>query len=124
MGWSCGQRAGSVLEHVGRACCAHNAGGVCNLYTAGGHDYVVDASRTEHADGAITGSIWRSVADANAYYRRGSWRIEGDGTISRGPKWFRALAVGLVLEGYAARVNIMDTPDMAVRHTGYVFIEA
>ena len=66
-------------------CAKHNSEGVQCAYESNGFRYIIEQSRTEHRDGAITGTIWRSCIHENAYRRGGSFRVEGDGSITRAP---------------------------------------
>lgn len=102
MGWSCAAAAGDVLRAWDDACIAST--GLQNVYEDGGVRYMVEVSRREHDDGAITGTILRNVpvtADMIArgakpdsiYYRRcGSFRIDGDGTVRRAPAFLKRAA--------------------------------
>jgi len=81
MGWSCRKQAGDTLDKI-QAYCVKNSGGSSNVFTENGTSYFFEVSRKEHADGAITGSIFEMVPPQNAR-RAGSFRIEPDGRISR-----------------------------------------
>lgn len=68
--------------------------GVMNTYEASGKRYFLEISRREHADGAITGTVMRMFErDGNTYAKpSGSVRIEGDGTVTRAPKFLKEAA--------------------------------
>jgi hypothetical protein len=58
-----------------------------------GKRYFFEASNKEHGDGAITGTVWRMLDDLEGRCRRSStFRIEGDGTVTRAPAWLRKVA--------------------------------
>lgn len=86
MGWSCNAEAGYALDRVKDACVRST--GCSNVWEERGQRFFFEVSRTEHYDGAITGSVWRSVSETTCR-RAGTFRIEGDGTVSRGPAFLR-----------------------------------
>jgi hypothetical protein len=97
MGWSCSKKAGDVIDVWTEACVKQT--GSQNIFKMGDnrsskgeiHTYFWETSAlTEHSDGAITGSIWRFVDD-NKCRRNGTFRIEGNGIISRAPKFLKNL---------------------------------
>lgn len=113
MGWSCTKAASDVLNAWSEACRAQT--GSSNEFRVGGETYFYEVSRTEHADGAITGSIMKvveapapaqivtvptmveqvlGIARPESFWSRktGSFRINGDGTIARAPAFLRAAA--------------------------------
>jgi hypothetical protein len=80
--------AGKVMEAWAKLCVEES--GMSNVFKAGGAWYMAEISRREHADGAITGSISRFEGDprgaASCMARRaGTFRIEGNGEVKRGP---------------------------------------
>jgi hypothetical protein len=81
MGWSATSKACDTEDKLTRACIAQ--GGNQNSYKYKGQDYFWEHGR-EQADGAITGSVWRMLPDGLAR-RVGSFRIDPDGTLVRGP---------------------------------------
>jgi len=87
MGWSCSQDAGKVLSKISNACYRHT--GSSNVYYVRGEKYFFEPSRTEHNDGAITGTIWKFKGENHAY-PKGSFRIDGNGHIARMPKALKA----------------------------------
>ena len=100
MGWSCRADAGDVMADM-TAACRRAGDGSSNVYQdARGARYFWEVSRTEHRDGAITGTIWRFLPDGEHVRRAGSFRIDGDGTIARMPAPLRAL-----LEAYRAEMG-------------------
>ncbi len=70
MGWSCRADAAQVAEKWTQACVAQT--GQSNVFEWQGRKFFWEASRTEHADGAITGSIWRFL-DADHCRRAGGF---------------------------------------------------
>ena len=62
---------------------SYSVGGVCGTH------YFFERSNVEHADGAITGSVKR--LDGAGCRAAGTFRIEGDGTLSKAPTHLRAL---------------------------------
>jgi len=95
MGWSCAKDADDTMQKWTAACIAQT--GSQNVYKAGGQTYFWDISRTEHDDGAITGTILRmegngDINGVNHAYRAGTFRINGDGTIARAPAFLKAAA--------------------------------
>lgn len=81
MGWSCRKDAMDTMNAWAEAC--YKQSGISNLWRENGREYFFEHSRTEHADGAITGTIWP----------RGSFRIEGNGEVSRAPKFLKSIVV-------------------------------
>jgi hypothetical protein len=99
------------MESWTAACVAST--GCSNTWTAGGETYLYEVSRKEHDDGAITGSILKKVpppaplkvvicpteverilglASADSFFARkvATFRIEGDGTVTRAPAFLKA----------------------------------
>jgi hypothetical protein len=76
------------------ACVAQT--GMANVFRAGGRRYFWEESRTEHADGAITGQILvvtEERPDGSASARRvATFRIDPDGTVARAPRFLRDAA--------------------------------
>jgi hypothetical protein len=83
MGWSCSALASKTADKWS-AFCAKSTGS-SNVYIDKGVRYFYETSNREHADGAITGKIWR-MADGDLAYPAGTFRINPDGTIARAPK--------------------------------------
>ncbi len=86
MGWSCRADAGAVLDAWDKACVAQT--GMSNVYESRGQQYFFELSRTEHTDGAITGSIWNKRL-SGLCKKTGTFRIEGDGTQTRAPSFLK-----------------------------------
>lgn len=93
MGWSCRADAGNVLDKMSAACVAST--GMSNTWEHNGVRYFFEISRTEHADGAITGSVCKFVGK-DLCRKSGSIRIEGDGTITRAPAFLKNAAKAAV----------------------------
>ncbi len=87
MGWSCRADAGRTMNALEKAC--REQTGMSSNYMDGGREYFWESSRREHADGAITGSIMLMLEkrpDGSGTCRKvGTFRIEPDGTVRRGP---------------------------------------
>lgn len=74
-----------------RTCVAQT--GSQNEFEIRGQRYFWEISRKEHADGAITGTIYRMLpvaGDKHMCLPAGSFRINGDGTVKRGPALLKA----------------------------------
>ena len=86
MGWSCRLEAGRVMDAWRDACVAST--GMSNVWEEKGARRMFEPSRREHRDGAITGEIRSLVQTGPDSFRSsylGSFRINPDGTIARGP---------------------------------------
>lgn len=87
MGWSC-SAAAAERERVMSNVCRRTTNSQNAYVGTDGVTYFYEPSRTEHADGAITGSVYTMTGR-----KVGTFRIDGDGTVSRWPKAFpRAIA--------------------------------
>lgn len=104
MGWSCRADAGKTMDAWIAACVEST--GSSNVYiTSDGTEFFWEASRIEHADGAITGSIFKTIRKPTAEdlaknpylagwsVKAGTFRINPDGSIARAPKWLKGAAV-------------------------------
>ena len=90
MGWSCGRGASERLDQLKDACVAQT--GQANVYLDEvGRKCFFEASNKEHRDGAVTGSIMRDNPDGKTCRKVASFRIEGDGEVTRGPKFFKSM---------------------------------
>jgi hypothetical protein len=91
MGWSCSVAADNTMRVWVRAC--RESTGSSNTYITNSGEYFFELSRREYDDGSITGSIWKIVEkiapDTSRAKPAGSFRIEGDGTITRAPKFLK-----------------------------------
>ena len=81
MGWSCSNESYKTMERWQNTCIAQT--GSSNTFVLKGQKFFFEPSRTEHNDGAITGSIYRFEGENHAR-KCASFRIEGDGKVSRG----------------------------------------
>lgn len=98
MGWSCSAAAAKTLETWTEFCFRHH-GSQNTWKIPSGERFFFEVSHTEHEDGAITGQIFR--LDSVGAIRTSTFRIEGDGRVSRAPEILRratALASIPVLE--------------------------
>ena len=90
MGWSCNRDAALTMEAITNHCIGQT--GMQNVYLDGGNRYMIEWSRREHNDGAITGTVYKYLPDERIT-KSTSIRIEGDGKISRGPKCLKSITV-------------------------------
>lgn len=95
MGYSCAAAAGDTLRALDAVCIAQT--GTSNTYIGNNGDrYFYETSRVEHADGAITGSVYRLAIDwtnlddttSEVAYPAGNFRIDGEGVVTRWPTRF------------------------------------
>ena len=91
MGWSCGAKAGNVMDAWMDAC--YNQTGQQNVFLSGGYKYFFEVSNKEHRDGAITGTIWKYLPDGEHVRRSGTFRIEGNGKVTRAPAFLKKVEV-------------------------------
>jgi len=89
MGWSCRRDAGETLGKVTAACVEST--GMSNTYEVDGVRRFIEVSNKEHDDGAITGSVYREIGDGLCR-KAGSFRINGDGSVARGPAFLKDAA--------------------------------
>lgn len=90
MGWSCGRRASEVLGKWQEFCYRQTQRS--NVFVArSGKMYFFEISRTEHRDGAITGTIWRYL-DKDMCRKTSSFRIEGNGEVTTAPKCLKEVS--------------------------------
>lgn len=87
MGWSYAQAAGKVMDRWTKACLANS--GSQNQWSVKGETYFFETTCADHEDGAICGSIWRFLPDEIHVRRSGTFRINGNGTIARAPKFLK-----------------------------------
>jgi hypothetical protein len=87
MGWSCSSDAARTVERWTALCVLST--GSSNTWEHKGRTFFFENSGREHADGAITGTVWRNVG-SDRCVRVSSFRIEGDGAMTRGPAEIRA----------------------------------
>lgn len=109
MGWSCSSAASARLDAISSWIVLNgNMDGSQNSWKdpRTGERYFFESSRREHSDGAITGSIWKFVGE-NSVVKSGSFKIERDGRISRGPAFFKTIqAYHIVIDGFEHRWDI------------------
>lgn len=89
MGWSANRDACLTLEVITAHCIADS--GQQNVYHVGEKKYMLQVGR-EQGDGAICATIYK-FDEQDRIRRSGSMRIEGNGTISRGPSVFKKLTI-------------------------------
>lgn len=103
MGWSCRREASETMNRWTAACIAQTNSQ--NEFEVNGERFFWDVSRTEHDDGAITGTIHRTlkvgevlrgghtVQPGETYCRKvATFRIDGDGKVKRAPKFLKDAA--------------------------------
>ena len=88
MGWSCTAKADEVLQAWSLGCYAST--NTNNVWTARGKRYFYEVGR-ENRDGSITGIILENIS-GNACRKVGTFRIEPDGKVFRGPKMLKDMA--------------------------------
>lgn len=101
MGWSCRREAGATMDRWTAACRATT--GSSNEFEMDGERFFWELSNREHNDGAITGTVQRTlkvgeplrggavVQPGQTYCRKvGSFRIEPDGAVKRAPKFLKS----------------------------------
>lgn len=88
MEWICSPAAEEVLRSWQAVC--QQQTGVSNAWVdrEDGCQRFLETARTAQPDGALTGTIWKVYEDGHAR-RVGEFRIEGDGTVTRGPSELR-----------------------------------
>ena len=89
MGWSYAQEAGKIMNAWKEVC--YKRSGSQNQWENKGKTYFFETSRVEHDDGSITGTVWRFLADGVHVRRSGSFKINGDGSIERAPKFLKGI---------------------------------
>jgi len=89
MGWSCAVDAAYTMDRLTAACVAQT--GIQNVYTDNGNRYMWERSDVEHADGRITGSVWRLLPDGRVM-RSGRFSIGENGEMHEGPAWLKRAA--------------------------------
>lgn len=90
MGYSNAVRAGWQLDTLSEVC--YKSTKTSNTFKDGNTEYFFERNNNEHPDGSITGAIYEHVGD-NKYRLAGSFRIEPDGTVSRGLVWMKKNAM-------------------------------
>jgi len=86
MGYSCSAAAHETLRTLDVVCLSQT--GTSNSYIGrDGHEYFYETSRVEHADGAITGSVFQMIE--GFAHSSGNFRIAGDGKVTRWPTAFQ-----------------------------------
>lgn len=83
MGWSCSSEAAKTRDRWTELCLSQT--NQQNVFESNGDRYFFETSNVEHADGAITGEIWKFVGEDKAR-KTGTFRIDGYGKVIRGPK--------------------------------------
>jgi len=92
MGYSCSHLASCRYQSILDACFSQT--GVQNVYEKNRKKYFIEVGE-EQRDGAITGYIMK-MSDDGLCKRSGSFRIEPNGKILRGPKFMKTIPLLLV----------------------------
>lgn len=109
MGYSCNAASGYALDYIRDEVSLKLPAGSSNGMPDGGF-YEVGR---ENADGAITGTVWKPWAeDPSRVVKRGGFRIEPDGTVSRFP--------GLKKEVRLAATAFADKRMKEVHHSAHL----
>lgn len=105
MGWSCTRDASLMLTLIQLKC--NQQTGFSNTFCSQGKKYFFEKG-VESSDGSITGSIWKMLENDKAR-KSNSFKIEHDGRIVRGPKFFKDIELLKVdIDGYT-NVWLTDT---------------
>jgi hypothetical protein len=83
MGWSCSAKASFFMEALSQVSGLPSSNEISNAKGEAIGFY--EQSSREHADGAITGSVWKYVDAEKRVRKAGSFRIDGDGSVDRFP---------------------------------------
>src|SRR5690606_31229776 len=83
----CSRLAGITLDRIADVC--YRLSGSTNMYTEQGKKSFLEIGR-ENRDGAITGTVYNIMDDGLAK-KAGGFRIERDGSVSRGPRWMKTI---------------------------------
>ncbi len=93
MGWSCAAAADKTLRAISDIIVQRH--GNQNQWETPKGQFFFETSRVEHYDGAITGTVWKTLPAGVPYRGRvyaedrvtksGGFRIEADGKITRFP---------------------------------------
>jgi hypothetical protein len=105
MGWSCRRDAGLRLDAISAACIAQT--GSSNIFKVGNDTYFWETGK-EQRDGAITGSVNKFIGEDKCR-RSGGFRIEGDGTMKRGPKWMQNVPAIMVQYRISGQTGFIGT---------------
>lgn len=102
MGWSCSSAANDTMRAISEACSGQTGSSnswhvdIDGVYDPPSYDqkqpidYFWEVSHVEHADGRITGSIWKMLPDCRAK-RVGALRIAANGRLEVAPRSLRAV---------------------------------
>jgi hypothetical protein len=98
MGWSCSAAAGETLRKIVDVCVKTYK--MANVFYVNNTRYMFEESRREYDDGRITGQILRFEEGSETRASRvGGFCIGGDGSIVRGPAFFKQVVASAAHEG-------------------------
>lgn len=88
MGWSCAHNAGIALDKMMAACVKST--GMSNCWKDKGYTFYFEASRKEHMDGSVTGTVSRFCnTEMTRSIQVGYFKIDPSGKMVRGPKFLK-----------------------------------
>lgn len=85
MGYSCGRIASLRMDAISDACFKQT--GMANTFEVNGNKYFYEIGK-ENRDGAITGTL-NKFTENNRCKRAGTFRVEANGQLTRGPAFFK-----------------------------------
>ena len=89
MGWSCRAEAAETMDKWTKACVKGT--GFSNTFKIGKVQFFWELDNVEQEDGAITGEVIRIISFGKCALEA-AFRIEGDGRVSKAPKFLRDVA--------------------------------
>lgn len=106
MGYSCSMLASKRLDLIQNLC--FKSTGLSNVWIDNNQKFMFEIGR-ENKDGSITGTIYKYTND-NLVKRTSNFKINKDGSVCRGPKFFKNKAFLIVLVEQRAKfpVNVLD----------------
>ena len=111
MGYSCNAISGFALDYIRDEVSLKLPKATSNGMPDGGF-YEVGR---ENADGAITGTVWKPyAADPSRVVKRGGFRIEPDGTVSRFPGLKKAVREAATAYAKARYAKVYGAGDLLI----------
>ena len=99
MGWSCRKDAARTLDKVSAFCIKSTGNGNTwvRVLPNGAERFFYETSRREYEDGRICGQVFRIIGNPATSCRRvGSFRIEGNGNLTRFPMLPKSILADIV----------------------------